>query len=64
MSKTRNARENSSAPKPAATAKIPDVSARKQFGKLQIPAHWKVDTTLAQSGTKLGVIGSLFKPKR
>jgi len=37
---------------------------RKQFDKLQIPAHRKVDMTLVRSGTKFGIIGSPFKPKR
>jgi len=59
---------NSSAPQkdtgPTASIAPKDAVPMKQFGKYRIPAHWKVDTTLAESGTKIGIIGyPLPKPK-
>jgi hypothetical protein len=40
-------------------------STTKSFGKFQIPAHWKVDETSAESQTKYAIIGNPFpKPKR
>jgi len=52
---------NSSAPRkdtaPTASGAPKDAVPMKQFGKYRIPTHWKVDTTLAESETKIGIIG-------
>jgi hypothetical protein len=47
------------APEVTASSATPP-AATKPFGKCRIPAHWVVDETLKQSGTKIGIVGDPF----